>query len=257
MMLPGVGGLAYGAASVGFITWAHQLAALPVQLAQLVSRVSYPAFSQVRHNAHEFARLVGTTLRWTYRCSLPIFAVMWGLAPQIIEHIYGEKWLPALPSLYLLILMMAISAASGVLLPAIYSLGNANGGLIISLSWVALTWVLGGAFALAWPGVEALALAYLISTVVATAMMLEALRDVGLGILLGGLLLPIASGVVLAAMLQVAAPMLVHGLVSLAIVGGVGGAVGLAVNVWGDRAAAIAAVRSLGTRKAQEASKHA
>jgi O-antigen/teichoic acid export membrane protein len=257
MMLPGVGGLAYGAAPVGYITWAHQLAALPVQLAQLVSRVSYPAFSQLRHNRYEFARLVGTTLKWTYRCSLPIFAVMWGLAPQIIEHIYGAKWLPALPSLYLLILMMAISAASGVLLPAIYSLGNANGGLFISLAWAALTWILGGIFALVWPGVEALALAYLIATIVATIMMLEALRDVGLGILLRGLLLPMASGVILAAILQVAAPVLVHSLLSLLVVGGVGGLVGLAVNTWGDRAAAIAAVRSLGSRKTRQASKNA
>ena len=152
---------------------------------------------------------------------------------------------------------MAITAASGVLLPAIYSLGNANGGLYISLAWVALTWILGGAFALVWPGVEALALAYLITTAAATVAMLEALREVGLGILLRGLPLPFAGGVVLAVALQVAAPLLVHGLVSLVVVGGVAGLMGLAINVWGDRAAALSAVRSLGTRKTQEASKNA
>jgi PST family polysaccharide transporter len=257
LMLPGLGGLVYGSTAVGYITWAHQLAALPVQLAQLVSRVSYPAFSRLQHNRLEFTGLVETTLKWTYRCSLPIFAVMWGLAPQIIKYIYGDKWLPALPSLYLLLLVMVLSAGSNVLIPAIYSLGDANGGLRIAVGWAALTWIFGIFFALVGQSVETLALAYLASTLVGTGMMLVALREVGLSKLLRGLAVPAISAVVLAGLLQLIAPVLVHGFISLVVVGGLAGLVGLAVNVWGDRGAALSAVRSLGARRAVEVGENA
>lgn len=258
MMLPGIGGLAYGSTPVGFLTWAHQLGALPVQLAQLVSRVSYPAFSQLHNNRREFAQMVGTTLKWTYRCSLPMFAVLWGLAPQIIDYVYGAKWQPALPSLYWLILTMSISAASGVFLPAIYSLGDATAGLRISIAWAAMTWLLGGLFAVVWPGaVEALAAAYLLATVAATAMMLRALHELDIPALLRGLILPAVSGVTLAAVLSVAGPIMVHSLVALALVGGAAGLLGLAINVWGDRASALAAIRSLGAQQTNKAGKNA
>ena len=248
-VLPVLGGTVYGGTAVGYLTWAHQVAALPGQLSQLVGRVNYPALAHLQEQREAFARLSATSLKWTCKLLFPVFAVLVGLAPQVTEYVYGAKWLPAAGTLALFSASMALSAAAGVLLPALYSLGRASVGTALSLGWVALTWALAGAFALAGVEFDAAAWAYLVASGVALVAVMYAVRHLGLASLLGAMAVPAASGLALGAGLWLLGPALVHDLVTLILAGGVGAIATLIVNMWPDRAQAPGFLKAVGERR--------
>ena len=233
-MLPVLGGPLYGGTAVGYLTWAHQVAALPVQMAQPVSRVAYPALAHLQHSGAEFARLATDTLGWTCRLTFPVFAVLIGLAPQVTEYVYGEQWLPAVSTLVLLSASMALGVPVSLLVPALYSLGRGRSGMAVSLGWTALTWVAAGAFAAAGMGYDALATGYVVGSAGALGAVLFALRYVGAGRLLRTMALPAATGAA-AGLTAYGASGLVDGLAGLLVVGGAIGALALAVNLWPER----------------------
>jgi O-antigen/teichoic acid export membrane protein len=188
---------------------------------------------------------VSATLRWTCRLSFPAFAVIAGLAPQIVEYIYSPKWRPALPVLYLLLASAALSSVVGVLVSALYSLGRGAAGLRIAAVWTGLTWVIGVLLAIVGEGFEGLGLAFLAGTVVALLLTLYEIRDLDALRLAGEMLLPALSGVIVAVGLYLLAPAVVHSLWSFLLVGFAAGVVGLAANVMGERSMVWAAIKSL------------
>jgi O-antigen/teichoic acid export membrane protein len=238
-ILPGLGGPLYGSTVVGYLTWAHQLAALPNQFSQLVSRVNYPALSHLQHERDRFDSLAAESLAWTCRLVFPAFAVLIGLAPQITEHVYGEKWLPAVPALVLLSFSMALSCVAGVLLPALYSLGRERTGTTIALGWTALTWLIAGVLAFAGFDFNSIAWGYLMASAIALVCTLYALRDLGVAGLLVPLVLPALTAGAIMLILWLFGPGLVHNLLSLVIAAVLGGALALAVNLWPARAQAL------------------
>jgi O-antigen/teichoic acid export membrane protein len=250
VMIPALGGVTYGGTAVGYAVWAQQLGSVPLQLTHLVSRVSYPALSHLQDNRAQFASMVAATLKWTSRLTLPALAVLAGLAPQIVLHVFGAKWLPAVPTLYLLIINMIMGIGTGVFVPALYSMGSARRALRISAVWATLTWLIALALYAAGVGFEALAVASVGGTVVATVSLILALREVGGVSLLRGVVTPLVSGLIVAGVLYLAAPVLVNNLATLALVAVAGGALSLAANLWTDRRKVLAMLRSAmpGTR---------
>ncbi|HEV2954081.1 MAG TPA: oligosaccharide flippase family protein, partial [Candidatus Dormibacteraeota bacterium] len=174
--IPAFGGLAYGSAAVGYLTWSSQLALVPMALVHLVSRVSYSSFSRLQDHAERFDRLVELSAGWTFKVTFPALAVVAGLAPQIIVIVYGSKWIAALPSLYLLLVNMALGVGTTVLLPTIYSVGRARAGLQISIVWTAVTWA--GSIILHAVGMdfEGLALAAVLGTATALTLIVKELQ---------------------------------------------------------------------------------
>lgn len=240
------GGLVYGGTAVGYLTWAHQVAMLPAQLMQLVSRVSYPALSRLQDDREAFIKLVEASLRWAYRFILPAMAVLAGLAPQIIVYVYGSKWLPVLPVLYLLCANMVLSVTAGLLQSVLYSLGRATAGIRVAMGSALITWLLAPLFLLAGADFQGLAVAYLIGTAATTlaAIVIE-LRDLGKIDYLGTLWLPALSATAIIAALQALGPIVVHNLISLLAVAAIAASVGLTINLWSDRAVALATARRL------------
>ncbi|HYP41111.1 MAG TPA: oligosaccharide flippase family protein [Chloroflexia bacterium] len=244
MMIPALGGVTYGGTAVGYAVWAQQVAAVPLQLTHLVSRVSYPALSHLQDDREQFARMVEVTLKWTARLTLPAFAVLAGLAPQIVLYVFGAKWLPAVPTLYLLIINMIMGIGTGVFVPALYSMGSAARALRIAAVWASLTWLAALGLYVAGVGFEALAVAYVVGTGIALAALILALRELGGIGLLKGVVAPLASGLVVATALYLAAPALVNNLAMLAVVAVVGGTLCLAINLWADRHTVLATLRN-------------
>jgi O-antigen/teichoic acid export membrane protein len=75
--------------------------------------------------------------------SAPTTFLLAALARQIVEHIYGPKWEPGLPSFYLLCIPMINAAYSTVMVSALYSVGRAKVVLRLTLTWAAAGWALG------------------------------------------------------------------------------------------------------------------
>jgi O-antigen/teichoic acid export membrane protein len=244
-MLPILGGMVGGADGVGYVTWAHQVAVAPIQLTQLVSRVSFPALARLQHRSEAFANMSSQALKWTCRLTFPACALLVGLGAQLVDYVYGPKWTPALLALSLFAINTAVNAPVGVLMPALYSLNRGERAFRILLAMVVVTWVAGLLLVFAGVGLQAAALGFLAGMLVALAGVLYELRDLGGLSLLRPILLPAATGVVGAVLLQLLAPVVVHGLVTLVMTAAVAGAAMLLLNMWGDYGAVLALLKSL------------
>src|SRR5207249_2849722 len=196
--------------------WAQQVAAVPHSVTQVVSRVSYPALAQLRDDRAAFVETVAAALKWTCAITLPALAVLTGLAPEIIRAVYGPKWLPALPVLYLLSVNTALGVGTAVLNTMLYAAGRAGLALRISLIWASVTW---GA-ALVMVGVGAgfvgLAAASTLGTAVALVGMVRAASDLSATAAWKATRRSLLSAVCVGLALFLAAPLIVQGLTSLA-----------------------------------------
>jgi lipopolysaccharide exporter len=243
-MLPALGGMSGGSAGMGYVTWAHQVAVVPIQLTQIVSRVSFPALARLQHRPEAFIDLSRAALKWTCRLTFPACALLVGLGPQLVAYVYGLKWTPALPSLYLFAVNTAISAPIGVLMPALYSLDRGGKAFRILLVMLALTWGVGLLMIMAGVGLPAPALGFLAGTIVALAWLLHDLRDLGGLRLLRPTLLPAATAVAGTLLLQLAAPLAVHGVASLVLVATLAGSLMLLANLWGEYGVVLSMLKS-------------
>jgi O-antigen/teichoic acid export membrane protein len=247
-LFPALGGFAFGSVAVGYLTWAQQIAVVPLALTNVVSRVSYPALARLQHDREAFGEMVATTLKWTCRFTFPALAVLGGLAPGITQLVYGPKWMPALPALYLLVADAALAVSSGVLRAAIYSQGRAGPVFKISLTWMLVTWITAAGLVAAGSGFVALAAASALGTALALAMTVWTVRDLGAMALARGAFRPAVSGVGVGILLHLTGPAVVHGVASLAMLALAGAGAALVVNVWDERSAAWGAARRLVTR---------
>jgi O-antigen/teichoic acid export membrane protein len=243
-LIPALGGVLYGSSAVGYLTWASQLAYVPLVLTTLVARVSYPALARLQYDTAVFLQMLESVLKWTARVSLPVFAVLAALTPQIIQYVYGSKWLPAERSLYLLYPNMILGVGTGVLMPALYSRGRASTGLRISLAWAAATWVVAALVAAMGVGLESIAIAYTVGTLFALVLIVAQVRKIGNIRLARAVAVPAMTSISLVLLLRFTSQFLSIGLLPLVLAGLMSALLGMSINVWPDRAAAIAAVKA-------------
>jgi O-antigen/teichoic acid export membrane protein len=64
-----------------------------------------------------------------------------GLGPGIVHVIYGEKWIPALPTLYVYTCAIAFGFLAPVLAAALDAVGKPQLMVRLSVGWTALCWV--------------------------------------------------------------------------------------------------------------------
>lgn len=128
---------------VGYLVWSIGLATNALFLIPLVSKVAFPAFSRLQHDLPALKSSIESSIRWTAATVFPATFILAALARQIVEHVYGPKWLPGLPSFYLLCLPMLNAAYSTVMVSALYGMGQAKTVLRLTITWAIAGWALG------------------------------------------------------------------------------------------------------------------
>jgi O-antigen/teichoic acid export membrane protein len=130
-----------GPSGIGFITWAQGLAYLPLEVMNIIIRVTFPAFSRLQH---DLKALKLTAERSVFLTSLFLYPLLFGLlavAPSFIKNFYPQ-WLPALPLIY----YFAVNTFWASLSTTFTNILNATGRIGITLKlmimWTVLTWVL-------------------------------------------------------------------------------------------------------------------
>lgn len=116
--------MVFGMASAGYVEWAIILAGYLQRPLFLLNRLLFPTYSRLRENKHKLSEAVN----YTYVASSLVFfglaGILYGLAPDIVQVVYTNKWMPALPLLYLLII-------ANVFIP----MSMPNGALAYALGW--------------------------------------------------------------------------------------------------------------------------
>lgn len=194
-LIPVLAPAAFGRTATGFLSWADKVAQQPLILTQLVARVSLPAFARTQQDVEEVRRHAALALKWTCLITFPFFAVIFAFADELASYIYGEKWLPAVPILYLLAINAVLVPINGLIIPVLNAIGHSGKLLAVSAAWAAAAWALAGALAAIGFGFEAVAAA-LAATQVAALLCLAPMARLTAGI---NVLQPVALPVVVAA----------------------------------------------------------
>ncbi|MBV8866683.1 MAG: MOP flippase family protein, partial [Acidobacteriaceae bacterium] len=153
-----------GTASLGFYQFAYTVMLYPVQnVAQLLGRVLFPAFSEIQHDRPRFRRAYARSCAIIALISFPLLAGVAALAKPFVLVWMGPKWLPV-AALIAILAPVGMFQAVGTTVGQIYM---ATGRTDLMFRWglfaspiTVLSFVVG----LPW-GVKGVAISYAVSTV--------------------------------------------------------------------------------------------
>jgi|GEM_PF-969488 len=98
-----------GSTTLGFYSIAWDLFRfIPDRLYRIAGLVAFPAFCKLQGNDPELARAYRTFVNYLGRVVLPVLGCVAIAAPELLESIYGPKWLPAAGPMRILAVGLAL-----------------------------------------------------------------------------------------------------------------------------------------------------
>jgi len=119
----GVVGKLLGTAALGYYAMAFNISTLPASnVIGLVNRVLFPMYSKINEKKEALARVYLKSIRYTSALAVPMSLGILVLAPDIVQQLLGEKWMPAMLPLQILCIagfLSSISANFGLIFNAV------------------------------------------------------------------------------------------------------------------------------------------
>lgn len=131
-----------GTVGVGYITWAQALAFLPLEAMNIMSRVTFPAFSRLQDNKAELKKTLEDSLFFTAVILYPLLFGLVATSSSLIEHVVSAKWQPALPLIYLFSIGAFWATLSSPFTNFFNAIGKINFTLKLMIMWTSLEWIL-------------------------------------------------------------------------------------------------------------------
>lgn len=131
-----------GPVGVGYITWSQAMAYLPLEVMNVMIRITFPAFSRLQEEKEALAKAIEKSLLAT---SLAVYPCIFGLAaimPSVVEHVVSQKWQPALNSFYLFEFSAFWAVISTTFTNALNAIGHIKTTLKLMVFWTIITWFL-------------------------------------------------------------------------------------------------------------------
>ncbi len=129
-----------GTIGVGYITWGQSMAFMALEVMNIMTRISFPAFSRMQDNKEALKKTLERTVFLTGLMLYPMLFGLIAIAPSLVAHVVSSKWQPALPMVYL----FAITAFWATLSTPFTNFLNAVGKIGITLKlmimWTVLEW---------------------------------------------------------------------------------------------------------------------
>jgi len=130
-----------GAAAVGYLNLAKNFSHLPIRVVtDSFGQAAYPAFAKIQDDKESLREFVVKSINMLSVVIVPVALFMAALGPELIQTVYGSKWLPAVNAFYF---YMAVTLAIPVILPlyvAIVALGKASIILYMNLTLAVFQW---------------------------------------------------------------------------------------------------------------------
>lgn len=131
-----------GPVGIGYITWSQALAFLPLEVMNIIIRITFPAFSRLQDDNQSLSRAIGKSL---FATSLFVYPVLFGLGailPAFVTYVVSPKWQPAVSSFYLFAFSTFWAVISTTLTNVLNAVGKIRLTLKLMIFWTVLTWVL-------------------------------------------------------------------------------------------------------------------
>lgn len=143
-MTPTVVALLLGPIAVGYVNFAYTVATIPLPLAGVFGRVTFPVYSRAQSDPTLLATMVERSIRLSAILVLPLAALLIASAPEVVRYIYSDKWGPAVPSLYLFVGAIVTGSTIGATLFSLfYATGRGRWPLYFTVLYGVLDWCIG------------------------------------------------------------------------------------------------------------------
>ncbi|MFH0937191.1 MAG: oligosaccharide flippase family protein [Candidatus Daviesbacteria bacterium] len=131
-----------GPVGIGYITWAQAMAFLPLEVMNIVIRITFPAFSRLQDNKEVLGKAVEKSL---FATSLLVYPALFGLGailPSVVAYVVSPKWQQAVPSFYLFAFSTFWAVISTTFTNTLNATGYIKTTLKLMILWTTLTWLL-------------------------------------------------------------------------------------------------------------------
>jgi len=112
-----------GVAALGFYQLAYQISNLPAtEITHVISRVTFPAYAKLQTDMTKLKEAYLKVLQLTAFLSFPVAGLIFVLAPDFTRIFLGDKWLPMVPAMQVLLfagLLRSIAATAGPIFIAV------------------------------------------------------------------------------------------------------------------------------------------
>jgi len=112
-----------GATMLGFYQLAYRISNMPAtEITHVISQVTFPAYSKLQDNIPKLREAYLKVLKVTAFLSFPIAGLIFVLAPDFTKIFLGEKWMPMVPAMQVLVLaglFRSIAATTGPIFHAV------------------------------------------------------------------------------------------------------------------------------------------
>ncbi len=137
-----------GDVGVGYLSWAQGIAYRPLEVMNIVIRITFPAFSRLQDKPDELRKIVEKSLFLTVLFLYPFLFGLLAILPFFIVFMGKEKFLPALPLIYLFAFSTFWAAPSTTFTNVLNAVGRVGITLKLMVMWTILTWILSPILAL-------------------------------------------------------------------------------------------------------------
>ena len=112
-----------GTTALGLYQLAYRISNMPAtEITHVISQVTFPAYSKLQDNLPKLREAYLRTLQLTAFLSFPIAGLIFVLAPDFTRIFLGEKWMPMVPAMQVLVfagLVRSIAATTGPIFHAV------------------------------------------------------------------------------------------------------------------------------------------
>lgn len=131
-----------GTTGVGLITWAQSITFVALEVMNIMSRITFPAFSRLQDDDKALEKTLEKTLFLTSILFYPILFGIVAIAPSLISQIVSEKWKSALPLIYLFSVTVFWANLSSPFTNFLNAIGRVKTTLKLMVMWTVLEWLL-------------------------------------------------------------------------------------------------------------------
>ncbi|GAB4114381.1 MAG: lipopolysaccharide biosynthesis protein [Candidatus Caldatribacteriota bacterium] len=114
-----------GTTALGFYQLAYRISNLPAtEITHVISQVTFPAYSKLQDNIPKLREAYLKVLQFTTFLSFPIAGLIFILSPDFTKIFLGEKWMPMVPAMQVLVLWGAIRSIGATTGPIFQGMGR-------------------------------------------------------------------------------------------------------------------------------------
>lgn len=244
-MVPLVVAQIVGSVGVGYISWAQSLAFLPLEVMNIVIRVTFPAYSRLQDNKEYLEEMINKSLFLTTVFMYPMLFGLIAIFPSLVEHVVSDKWKPAMPLFYLFCFSTFWASLSTTFTNILNATGRIKTTLKLMIMWTILTWVLSPILVLIYGFIGAAISSAVISfTSIITIVIIKKVLNIEI---IKSIWQPLLAGVLMAVPTFFLSQSFAHDLASLLVVVAGGGIIYFALIVAVARDKIFSYVEKFGT----------